>query len=79
VEQWWAIVGGAAVAIAMLLVAGRLATKSGIVLGWVLQGIVALSAFLVPAMLAVAVVFGGMWAYALIAGKRAEQVNPYRE
>jgi len=75
IEQWWAIVGAAVVAVAMLVTAGRLATKGGIMLGWILQVIVALSAFLIPAMLLVALVFGGMWAYALVAGGRADRAT----
>ncbi|MGX1931591.1 DUF4233 domain-containing protein [Microbacterium resistens] len=73
IEPWWAIVGGAVVAVAMIVAAGLLGSRSGIVLGWILQVVVLASALLVPAMLVIAVIFGGMWAYAMIAGGRVDR------
>lgn len=73
VAPWWAIVGGAVVSIAMIVTAGLLAHRWGIWLGWALQGVVALSALLVPAMLLVALVFGGMWGYAVVVGRRVDR------
>lgn len=72
VPQWWAIVGGAVVAIAMIMTAGLMGKKFAIPLGWALQAVVALAAFFVPAILFVVLVFGGMWAYATIAGARID-------
>ncbi|WP_409047034.1 DUF4233 domain-containing protein [Microbacterium sp. HA-8] len=72
VEPWWGIVGGTLVAVLMLATSGFVHTRAGIVTGWVLQAIVALSAFLVPAMLLIALIFGGMWAFATIQGPRIE-------
>ncbi|PZU36334.1 MAG: DUF4233 domain-containing protein, partial [Microbacterium sp.] len=69
---WWGIVGGTLVAVLMLATSGFVHTRAGIVTGWVLQAIVALSAFLVPAMLLIALIFGGMWAFATIQGPRIE-------
>ena len=45
IPQWWGIVGGAVLAVVMLLTGRFLRYRWGIVLGWVLQGIVALGAF----------------------------------
>lgn len=73
IAPWWGIVGGAVVAIAMLVAAGLMGSRAGIVMGWILQVIVLLSAILVPAILLVAIIFGGMWAYAMIVGGRADR------
>ncbi|MGN7859106.1 DUF4233 domain-containing protein [Microbacterium sp. 22303] len=73
IEPWWGIVGGAVVGVAMLVAAGLMGSRAGIVMGWILQVIVLLSAILVPAILLVAIVFGGMWAYAMIVGGRADR------
>jgi hypothetical protein len=75
IEPWWGIVAGAVMAVLMILVSGLLRHRWGIVLGWILQAIVALSALLVPAMLIVALVFGGMWAYATIKGASLDRRN----
>lgn len=72
VPDWWAIVGGAVVAVAMILTAGLIARPGAIAVGWALQGIVAASAILVPAILLVALVFGTLWGYATIAGARID-------
>ncbi|MCS3843866.1 DUF4233 domain-containing protein [Microbacterium sp. AK031] len=74
--QWWAIVGGVIVAVAMVAVAGMITRPWAISAGWVLQVIVALSAFFVPAVLLVVLVFGGMWAYATIMGARLDARRP---
>ncbi|MDX2375500.1 DUF4233 domain-containing protein [Microbacterium sp. LRZ72] len=73
VAPWWGIVGGAVLGVVMIATGGVAHTRAGIVIGWALQGLVALSAFLVPGMLLVALVFGGMWAYATIQGPRIER------
>lgn len=75
IPDWWGIVGGAVVAVLMLLVGGLLRHRWALVLGWVPQIVVALAAFLVPAILVVAVVFGGMWAYATIKGASLDRRN----
>lgn len=73
IAPWWGIVAGAVVGLAMLLTTGLLRRSWGFGLGWVLQAVVALGALLVPAILVVVLVFGGMWAYATIGGARIEQ------
>ena len=76
IPQWWAIVGGGVVALAMVVVAGMITKPWAIPAGWVLQAIVALSAIFVPTILMVVLIFGGMWAYATIMGPRLEARRP---
>ncbi len=73
IPQWWGIVGGAVVAVLMVIAAGMMGSRAGLVIGWALQVVVLLSAILVPAMLLVAVVFGGMWVYAMVVGTRVDR------
>jgi len=75
IPQWWGIVAGAVLAALMLLTGRVLRHRWGIVLGWVLQGVVALGGFLVPALFLVAIIFGGMWAYATIKGASLDARN----
>ena len=75
IPQWWGIVGGAVVAALMLLTGRVLRYRWGIVLGWALQGVVALGGFLVPALFLIAIIFGGMWAYATIKGASLDARN----
>jgi len=76
IEQWWAIAGGVVVAVLMIATAGMITRPWAIGFGWALQGIVALSAFLEPAIILVVLVFGGMWAYATIMGARIDARRP---
>lgn len=75
IAPWWGIVGGAVVALLMLAASGVLRHRWGIAVGWALQVLVALAAFLVPAMIFVAVVFGAMWGYATIKGAALDRRN----
>lgn len=75
VPDWWGIVGGAVLAVLMLATCGVLRHRWGIVVGWVLQVLLALAAFLVPAILLVALVFGAMWGYATIKGASLDRRN----
>ncbi|MET0736217.1 MAG: DUF4233 domain-containing protein [Microbacterium sp.] len=75
IEPWWGIVAGSVLAVLMLLTGRVLRHPWGIALGWVLQVIVALGAILVPALGLVALIFGGMWAYATIKGASLDRRN----
>jgi hypothetical protein len=75
IEPWWGIVGGAVVALLMILLSGLLRYRWAIVVGWILQVVVALAAFFVPAILIIALIFGGMWAYATIKGASLDRRN----
>lgn len=75
IAPWWGIVAGAVVAVLMVVTARLVRYRWGIVLGWVLQVVVALGAFLVPALGIVALIFGGMYAYATIKGAALDRRN----
>jgi hypothetical protein len=72
---WWGIVAGSVLAVAMAVTAGMLRRRSGIVVGWVLQVVLALGGFLVTGLAIVALVFGGLWAYATIKGAALDRRN----
>ncbi|MBE7954845.1 DUF4233 domain-containing protein [Microbacterium sp. R1] len=76
VEQWWAIVAGAVLALACIAIAGMITKPWALTAGWVVQALVALSAFFVPSILLVVLIFGGMWAYATIGGARLDARRP---
>nr|WP_026059457.1 DUF4233 domain-containing protein [Microbacterium yannicii] len=78
IAPWWGIVGGSAVAVLMVLTTRVVRFQWGIALGWVLQLVVALGAFLVPALALVALIFGGMYAYATIKGAALDRRNAER-
>jgi hypothetical protein len=78
VPDWWGIVGGALLALCMLLTVGVLRRPWGIGVGWALQLVVALGAFLVPALGVIALVFGAMYAYATIKGGELDRHNARR-
>ncbi len=75
VADWWGIVGGSVLAVLMLATVGVLRHRWGIAVGWALQLVLALGAFLVPALGLVALVFGAMYAYATIKGGELDRRN----
>lgn len=75
IAPWWGIVAGAVVALLMILTTRLVRYSWGIALGWVLQAVVALGAFLVPALAIVALIFGGMYGYATIKGASLDRRN----
>ncbi|TDN92776.1 DUF4233 domain-containing protein [Microbacterium sp. BK668] len=75
IPAWWGIAGGAALAALMLVTAGVLRYRWGIVLGWALQAVLLLAAFVLPALALIALIFGGMWAYATIKGASLDRRN----
>ena len=78
IEQWWGIVVGVVLAVVMILTTRVLRYSWGIWLGWALQAIVALGAFLVPALGLVALLFGAMYGYATIKGAALDRRNAQR-
>jgi hypothetical protein len=75
IEPWWGIVAGSVVAVLMILTTRVVRYPWGIALGWVLQVVVALGAIFVPALALVALIFGGMYAYATIKGGALDRRN----
>ena len=78
VEPWWGIVAGSILAVAAVVIAGTVRHRWGIALGWALQAVIALGAILVPALGAVALVFGALYAYATIKGGELDRRNARR-
>ncbi|MDF2443708.1 MAG: hypothetical protein JWR01_1911 [Subtercola sp.] len=70
-----ALGGGAALCVLLLATIPLLGRPFGIALGWVLQLIILASAILVPLMLIVAVLFGGMWVFAVVRGGMIDREN----
>lgn len=75
IEPWWGIVAGSAVALLMITTTRFTRYRWGIVVGWALQVVVLLGAFLVPALAIVAVIFGVMYGYATIKGAALDRRN----
>jgi hypothetical protein len=75
IEPWWGVVGGSVFAVLMVAASGVVRWRWGIAVGWAMQVVLALAAFLVPAILIVALIFGGMWAYATIKGAALDRRN----
>lgn len=78
IEPWWGIIGGSVLALLMVITAGLLRHSWAIAVGWALQVVVLLGGFLVPALVIVAIIFGGMWAYATIKGASLDVRNARR-
>ncbi|WP_253258902.1 DUF4233 domain-containing protein [Subtercola boreus] len=70
-----ALGGGAALCVLLLATIPLLNRPFGIALGWLLQLIILASAILVPLMLIVAVLFGGMWVFAVVRGGMIDREN----
>lgn len=75
IEPWWGVVAGSLLTLLMIATTRVVRYRWGIVLGWVLQGIIALGAFLVPALAIVALIFGAMYGYATIKGAALDRRN----
>ena len=75
IAPWWGIVAGTTLAVLMILTTRFTRYRWGIAVGWVLQAVVALGAFLIPAFALVALIFGGMYAYATIKGAAIDRRN----
>ncbi len=78
ISPWWGVVAGAVVAVLMIVTTRFLRYPWGIWLGWALQAVVALGAFLVPSLGIVALIFGAMYAYATIKGGALDRRNAQR-
>nr|WP_255524353.1 DUF4233 domain-containing protein [Clavibacter sp. VKM Ac-2873] len=68
-----ALGGGALLVIAMLAVVGTLRTPLGLRAGWVVQVLVVLTGFVLPAMFAVGGFFLLLWIYAMVQGARIDR------
>jgi hypothetical protein len=73
-----AITGGLALAVLCLVVAGSLSRPWGYRAGWVVQGLVLLSGFVVHAMFLVGGLFVLLWVVGLRVGRRGEELHAER-
>jgi len=70
--------GFGGLAVACLVCAGMLGRPWGVSLGWVLQVCVLLTGIIVPAMLVLGAVFGGLWIAAVRYGRRVDAIKAAR-
>jgi hypothetical protein len=70
--------GFGALAVACLVCAGLLGRPWGVSVGWALQVGVLLTGLVVPAMLVLGVVFGGLWVAAVRYGRRVDAIKAAR-
>lgn len=72
-----ALVGGALMVLC-IVVAGSLGRPWGYTAGWVVQGLILLSGFIVHAMFFVGGLFVALWWIGLVVGRRGEQLRAER-
>ncbi len=77
---WWGVVWGIVMMLLMIFTAGLFHRneKAAIWLGSILQGVVALAGFLVPAIFLVTLILGGMWWYCMATGQRLDRADESR-
>ncbi|SMG47265.1 DUF4233 domain-containing protein [Agreia pratensis] len=68
-----ALGGGAVLCVALVAGAGLLRFRWGYAFGWVLQAAIIASAFLVPVMWIVGILFVGLWTYCMVVGARIDR------
>lgn len=73
IPRWWGVVAGSVGFAITLAASGTLRWRWGRILGWAIQVVIALGAILVPAILLVTIVFGALYAYAMIGGSKIER------
>lgn len=66
---------GSVLAVLCIFAAGLLRRPWGVTLGWLIQAATLASAFIVPAMLIVAILFGTLWITALFQGHKMDQLS----
>lgn len=70
--------GGIGLAVLCLLAAGALRTRWGVVLGWICQLLTLACALVLPAMVIVALIFGGLWWTCLSQGLKLDRLAAQR-
>lgn len=73
VPVWAAIVGGLALAVALLVVARSLARPWAVPAGWVLQVLIIATGILAPAMFIVGGIFAVLWGVAVRLGRQVDE------
>lgn len=67
------LVVGSGIAVLALVAAGLMRGPAGLPLGWLVQVLTWVSAWWVPMMLAVGVIFTGLWVWCLLKGTRIDR------
>ena len=70
--------GGVAIAVLCVVAAGALRGRAGIVLGWLAQLLTLATGLVLPAMLLVAGIFGGLWWLCLSQGLKLDRLTAER-
>lgn len=70
---------GLALSVLCIVTAGLMRTPLGLPLGWVCQLLTFLTAYIVPMMFAVGLLFLGLWVLCLVQGAKAERLVAERE
>lgn len=70
---------GTVISLAAIVAAVLMRSPVGLPLGWLVQVATWASAFVVPAMIGVGLVFTGLWVYSLVKGPRIEAMMAARE
>lgn len=70
--------GGVAIAVLCLVAAGALRGRAGIALGWLAQLLTLATGLVLPAMLLVAGIFGGLWWLCLSQGIKLDRLTAER-
>lgn len=73
-----AVTGGLALVVLCLVVAGSLSRPWGYPAGWVVQGLILLSGFVVHAMFLIGGLFVLLWVVGLRVGRRGEELHAER-
>ena len=71
--------GGVAIALLCVLAAGLLRRPAGVALGWLAQVLTLAAAVVLPAMLAVGLIFGLLWWLCLSQGRRMDAITAQRD
>jgi len=70
-----ALIGGGVLCLLMIVAAGVLRYRWGVVLGWVVQGSIVATGILLPIMFLVGGIFAAIWVYCMITGARIDKRN----
>lgn len=70
---------GLGLSLLALVAAGAMRTPFGITLGWVVQVLTWVSGVVVPMMIAVGLVFTGLWVLLLVQGRKVDRIVAERE
>lgn len=68
-----ALGGGAVLVLLMLATLGLLRYPFGFTLGWVVEGLIVATGFVLPTMFVVGAFFAALWAYGMIQGARIDR------